>query len=617
MLGVVFLLLMVFASSYRREYLAFARKLLSAWFITTIIVVGATAIGSLIALGIGGMHSVLLVASAGLGTFVGFTDLIWITGPALWGIAKVLEGRGKYLAFICLVVFGLLGAGLVVWARRTAEEVQGPWSLTDTLLRVSALLCIVIVVISALSLATPLILNALEHFSFATFVGARHMRSKKSGFLTVISTLSILGVTLGSCSVSSAVSVMGGFREDLKHKILGHNAHIVIDVEAKTPIADSASVMAAAKQHPAVAGVTSVVHGECMISSASNLAGVIVRGIDPESTGQVTDLGSTIKLGKFDYLVHSEKLINLPPDEIIGFDRRGRPLTKGTSSLTLFEDGVLVTPQKPVRPGIIIGRELAKTIQAYIGDEVTLVSPLGDLGPMGLLPRTRKFRVAAVFHSGMYEYDATHVYTTLPTAQEYFQLGKSVSMIDIKVKDAETVEATSAELRKSVEGAGNLKTQNLRVRDWREINRNLFSALTLERYATMIVLSFIILVASFCIICTLLLMVTEKGREIAIMKAIGASDGDILKTFVVEGGIIGGIGTVFGISSALSLCLGIEKLGIRMDPEVYYIERLPVHVSGSDFAIIAFASFAICTLITVLPAWFAANLRPVEGLRHE
>jgi lipoprotein-releasing system permease protein len=246
-----------------------------------------------------------------------------------------------------------------------------------------------------------------------------------------------------------------------------------------------------------------------------------------------------------------------------------------------------------------------------VGDEVTLVSPLGDLGPMGVMPRTKKFRVAAIFYSGMYEYDATYVYTLIGDAQEYFQTADRISAIEIKVDDAERADLVTPLVAAAV------SRDDVRVRDWREINRNLFSALKLERFATFIILSIAIMVASFCIVCTLLLMVTEKGKEIAILKAIGASDGSILRTFMIEGMIIGGIGTVFGVVTGLAMCTGLKWFGLRLDPEVYYIDRLPISVNGWDFLTVAAAALTICTLSTVYPAFAASRLRPVDGLRYE
>src|SRR4029079_10279918 len=206
---------------------------------------------------------------------------------------------------------------------------------------------------------------------------------------------------------------------------------------------------------------------------------------------------------------------------------------------------------------------------------------------------------------------ATYVYTMLDQAMEYFATAGKISAIEIKVDDAEGADRVAPSIISAV------NRPELRIRDWREINKNLFSALKLERFATFIILSIAILVASFCIICTLLLMVTEKGKEIAILKALGASDGAILRIFMLEGMIIGGIGTVFGGGTALGACTGLSWFGVRLDPEVYYIDRLPVNVNGGDYAMVALAAFVICTISTIYPAYAASELRPVDGLRWE
>jgi lipoprotein-releasing system permease protein len=360
-----------------------------------------------------------------------------------------------------------------------------------------------------------------------------------------------------------------------------------------------------------------VVHGEVMISSPSNLAGVFVRGVDPGSIGNVIELLNNIEVGKFTYLEDPVKLLHMPPDEVIGIGPGGEQYMKGTELPPLTDPDIdplvreAINAGPPLRPGIIIGRELAKTLHVYVGDEVTMVSPLGDLGPMGVMPRTKKFRVAAIFFSGMYEYDATQVYTLGEVAQDYFGLGDKISVIDVKVDDYEKADQIAPLVTAAI------GRPDLRVRDWREMNKNLFSALKLEKFATFIILSIAIMVASFCIICTLLLMVTEKGKEIAILKAIGATDGAILRTFMTEGVIIGWIGTIFGVATGLAVCTGLSWFGLRLDPDVYYIDRLPINVSGWDFFTVALSALTICTLATIYPAHAASKLRPVDGLRYE
>jgi lipoprotein-releasing system permease protein len=486
----------------------------------------------------------------------------------------------------------------------------------DTTVSAFALLCVALFVVAVLAAILPWLLDRLEGRTFVTLVATRHVRSQKSGFLTVVSVLSICAVAMSSCALSSTVSIMGGFSQDLKRKILGNNAHIVIDQTSQKPWADYEDVLSKVRAVPGVVGATPVVNGEVMVSSASNIAGVLVRGIEPSTFGNVVDIPNNIEVGKMDYLEHPEKLSNLGPDEVIGIGPGGEEFTKGPDNFGLDLPSDLDEKTKhailpPIRPGIIVGRELAKTLHVYVGDEVTLVSPLGDLGPMGVMPRTKKFRIAAIFYSGMYEYDANNVYIMKDIAQGYFETGDAISAVEVKVDDAENADRLTQPVVSAI-GRG-----DLRVRDWREMYKNLFSALKLERFATFIILSIAIMVASFCIISTLLLMITEKAKEIAILKAIGARDTSILRTFILEGVIIGGIGTVFGVATAFVLCTDLNWFGLRLDPDVYYIDRLPINVSGFDFLLVTLAALTICTLATIFPAYGASQLRPVDGLRYE
>ena len=525
-------------------------------------------------------------------------------------------GSGFIRSFLrnSLLALTAVFAGLIYWVESLPTLRGSAWNLRDASIRAGAILTGVFVIILMLALILPYMLDQLEGRRFTAFVAARHVRSQKSGFLTVISVLSICGVAISSCALSSVVSVMGGFSQDLKRKILGNNAHIVVDTTPGTPFSDYSAALERIRAIKGVVGATPVVHGEVMASSASNLAGVVVTGIEPSSIHSVIDLAHNIEVGRINFLEHPELLTRLAANEVIGLGPGGERYYKGAELPGLPDDidpavRAAILPSKADRPGVILGRELAKTLHVYIGDEVTLVSPLGDLGPMGVMPRTKKFRVAAIFYSGMYEYDATYVYTMMDVAQDYFQAGDKISAIEVKVDEAERADLVTPQVIAAV------GRDDLRVRDWREINKNLFSALKLERFATFIILSVAIMVASFCIVCTLLLMVTEKGKEIAILKAIGASDGMILWTFIIEGMIIGGIGTVFGVVTGLAVCTGLSWFGLRLDPEVYYIDKLPISVNPGDFLTVALAALTICTLSTLYPAYAASQLRPVDGLR--
>ncbi|MFO0675489.1 MAG: ABC transporter permease [Polyangiaceae bacterium] len=517
------------------------------------------------------------------------------------------------------IVFGLAFGGLTAMTSRLPPMRGSIWSIRDTVTRAGTIVTGVAFLLALLTTLMPWMLDRLEGRGFTSFVAARHVRSQKSGFLTVISVLSICGVAVSSCALSSVVSVMGGFSHDLERKILGNSAHIVIDTTSQSPWSEYDDVLLRVRAVSKVVAATPVTSGEVMVASPSNIAGVIIKGVDPGTIGSVVELGNNIEAGELDYLAHPEKLRNLPPDTIVGIGPGGERYRRGTDLPPLgsddldpaVRDALQKGPGPYDQPGLIVGRELAKTLHVYVGEEVTLVSPLGDLGPMGVMPKTKKFRIAAIFYSGMYEYDATHVYTSIDASQSYFGMPGKVTAVDVKVEDSENAYAVVDSVAKA------MGRSDLRVRDWREINRGLFSALKLERFAAFWILSVAILVASFCIVCTLLLMVTEKGKEIAILKAVGASDGAILRTFMTEGIIIGAIGTVFGVATGLGLCVGLSWFGLKLPSEVYYIDSLPINVDGVDFALVALAAMTISTLATTYPALAASRLRPVDGLRYE
>jgi lipoprotein-releasing system permease protein len=536
-------------------------------------------------------------------------SLVWLL------IRRALRKGGQNLlrwftgvSFVLVVVLG-------IWVKRLPEPRGSSFILWHQIVRVGAALSGTAFVVCFMVLAVPWLMDRFEGRGFVAFVAARHVRAQKSGFLTVISLLSISGVGVSSFALCAVVSIMGGFGADLKHKILGNNAHVKIEAKRVGGVEHWRDLLDDLRLVKGVRAATPVAGGEAMASSSSNTAGVIMRGIDTVTIGTVIDLLQNIEVGKFAYLDDPKKLASLPPDEPIGIGSGGEYYLKGPdvkpylSRLDPDVEDAMVPPD--AFPGIVIGRELAKSLHVYVGDELTLISPLGDLGPMGVLPRSRKFRVAAIFYSGMYEYDASHAYVKIEAAQDFFDLKQNVTGLEIKVDDAERVD----EIRPAIEAK--VARDDLRIKDWKESNKNLFSALKLEKIATFIILSLAILVASFCIICTLLLMVTEKSKEIAILKSLGASDNAILKIFMTEGVMIGGIGTIFGVTTGLAATLGLKWFGVRLDPDVYYVDKLPINVEWSDFTLVALAALLITTIATIYPAVAASRLRPVDGIRYE
>lgn len=513
-------------------------------------------------------------------------------------------------------LFGLTALGtlvLGVWSFRLPPPRGTLFVLQHQLIRVGASLSATLFTVGLLFVAIPRLLGLFERGSFVFFVASRHVSSKKSGFLTVISLLSISGVAISSFALCAVISIMGGFGADLKEKILNNNAQIRIEVDGTGGFEYWREALDAVRLVRGVSGATPVAGGEVMASSSTNTAGVILRGVDTDSIGSVVDIPAHVEVGSFRYLADPTLLTHLPENTPIGLGAGGEVYLKGAPLAGEGDDAPEggAEEEEPVHPGIVLGSELAKSLHVYVGDVLTLVSPMGELGPTGMLPRTRKYRVAGVFYSGMYEYDAAHAYVLIEEAQTLLDLAHFVTNIDVRVKDVEAVETVTPLVRQA------LARPDLRVRDWKEMNRNLFSALQLEKIATFLILSIAIAVASFCIICTLLLMVTEKSKEIAILKAIGASDGTILGLFLAEGMFIGGVGTVFGVSTGFISMMSLQKFGVRLDPEVYYVDKLPVHVDPGDYLLIALCAFLITTLATLYPARAASKLRPVDGIRYE
>jgi lipoprotein-releasing system permease protein len=263
-------------------------------------------------------------------------------------------------------------------------------------------------------------------------------------------------------------------------------------------------------------------------------------------------------------------------------------------------------------PGVVIGRELARTLRVGVGSIVRIVSPTSEeIGPTGPQPKLRRFRVAAVFFSGMYEYDSKFAYVLMKRAQKFLGMRKKASGVELRVLDVSDTAMITEEIKRRVGG------HPYTVKDWREMNKELFSALLLEKLAMFIVLIFIVLVASFNIVSTLVMIVLERGREIAILKSMGASRSSIMKIFVVQGLIVGVGGAVLGLIAGVSICWLIENFGLPLDKDIFYIDRLPVVMNWVEITIIAVSAIMVTYLATIYPAMAAAQLRPVEGLRGE
>ncbi|MDH3728174.1 MAG: ABC transporter permease, partial [Myxococcales bacterium] len=438
---------------------------------------------------------------------------------------------------------------------------------------------------------------------FRPMVAARHLRAKKTGFLAASSTLSVLAVAVSSCMLISVLSVMGGFRADLTKKILGNHAHIVID-QALEELDDWQPILEQTRATEGVVGATPYLQTEVMVSSLSNRAGAILRGIDPGSVSEVTDLAKNMTHGKLEYLEHPEQIL----DASVGTSRTS-PLDAMLEAEPGEDDDS--QPAAEAMPGLIVGQELARALRLVVGDRVTVVSPRGELGPTGPIPRTRPFRIAGIFYSGMYEYDMKHAYVALDVAQRFLKAGEAVSGIEVKVQEVEKAPAMATELSTI------LGRDELRVRDWKMMNQQLFGALALEKLAMFITLGIAILIAGFSVFGTLTLLVQEKRREVGILKAMGASARGVIRIFVLEGLLIGAAGGLLGLGLGFIMTFAAEHFGIRMNPEVYYIDKLPVTLDPAEFALVGAATVMVCLAATLFPAYQASRVRPVDALRYD
>ncbi|MBI2377565.1 MAG: ABC transporter permease [Deltaproteobacteria bacterium] len=452
---------------------------------------------------------------------------------------------------------------------------------------------------------------ALAGFGRLILIGLGRRRSRSArrtaaqAFIGATMSISVTGVALGVMALIVVLSVMSGFEQDLKTKILGAHAHVVLgklgdDFTDYEAVADQASKVEGVKT------ATPFVLGEGMISSEGGLAGVLVKGVDPTQPG-VDELRKNTYRGKFDHLT--------TPCAIPAPDVSWRSLTSTRGLAGADRDPETgLEPEKPKRclPGLVVGRELARSLRVFVGDTVSLVSPASEeLGPTGPQPKLRRFRVAAVFFSGMFEFDSKFAYLTMSEGQRLFGKRGQATGVELRVADVDDTPRIVETVKRKLGG------HPYTARDWREMNKELFSALLLEKLAMFIILTFIVLVASFLIVSTLVMIVLEKGKEIAILKSMGAPDASITKIFVAQGLVVGLAGALLGLIFGVGVCQFIEHVGIRLDSDVFYIDRLPVSMDPTEVVIIVLSAITITYLASIYPAITAAKLEPVEGLRDD
>jgi lipoprotein releasing system LolC/E family transmembrane protein len=417
-------------------------------------------------------------------------------------------------------------------------------------------------------------------FGYEALLGRRFLLAKRtSNVISVITYITIFAVATGCASMIVVMSIMNGFSTDIKTKILGANAHLLVFKYGKS-FSEYETVVQRTEAIENVKEATPFVLEEVMISSGDGIKGGLLKGIPSTVFEEKGALGKYIVTGRRDFSFTPES--NL----------------KGNDELEIL-------------PGIVIGTEMAKALHISLGDAVNVISPLGDLGPQGPVPKTKAFRVSALFYSGMYEYDSSFAYIALSEAQHFFGLKNSVQGVEFRLRNIDETETTS---RKVLNVLGGYPYY---TRDWMQMNRNIFSALKIEKIAMFLILVALVCMASLLILVALIMVVIEKGRDIAILKSIGMSDVSVAKIFVTYGVIIGSVGAFLGLILGVFLCSVVKSLGIGLDPSVHYISEIPVRMDFFEIGAVLASALTVSFLATLPPSLFAARQNPVDGLRYD
>ncbi len=411
---------------------------------------------------------------------------------------------------------------------------------------------------------------------YELLIGLRYTHAKRRNhFISFISIVSMAGIALGVMALIVVLSVMNGFQEELRARILGVAAHLEISGPGDQ-LADWRGVLAQAQQNPEVRAGAPFVNAQGMLANGDRVRGTIVRGIEPELENRVADFARHMKAGRLDDLKAGEF-------------------------------------------GIVLGAELARTLDARPGDKLVLLTPQGNITPAGVMPRVKQFTVTGIFEAGMFEYDSGLALIHLRDAQKLLRLGDAVSGIRLKLDEIFRAPFVTRALSHSLAG-------NYFLTDWTQSHANFFRAVAIEKRMMFLILLLIVAVAAFNIVSTLVMAVTDKQADIAILRTLGARPGSIMKIFVVQGAFIGVFGTLLGFVSGVTLALNLETVvpfierlaGMDLFPaDVYYISELPSRLVWSDVAVIVGVSLAISLLATLYPSWRASRIQPAEALRYE
>jgi lipoprotein-releasing system permease protein len=419
-------------------------------------------------------------------------------------------------------------------------------------------------------------LKASSLLPYELRIGLRYTRAKRRNhFISFISMTSMAGIALGIMALIVVLSVMNGFQEELRTRILGVASHMEI-TGGEGRLANWPALAREVARHPEVRGSAPYINAQALLSAGSETKGSLVRGLLPEEEGKVAQFAEKMIVGE-------------------------------------------LTDLKPGEWGLILGADLARALGVVQGDRVTVIAPQGVVTPAGMVPRIKQFTVVGIFRMGMYEYDAGLALMHLADAQKLYRMGEDVSGLRVKLADMERAPWVTRELARTLQG-------DYYLSDWTRSHQNFFQAVQIEKRMMFIILSLIVAVAAFNIVSTLVMAVTDKQADIAILRTLGASPKSIMAIFMVQGSLIGVIGTVLGIVTGVLLALNVETVvpwieaavGMDLFPaDVYYISKLPSRLNWGDVWTIGGVALALAFLATLYPSWRAANVQPAEALRYE
>lgn len=442
---------------------------------------------------------------------------------------------------------------------------------------------------------TPELKTGEKKLKAETFIGLRYLwNSRRTRFLSVITLICILGIAIGVAALIAVQSIMDGLQNKMRATVLGAKTHALVTTESGK-LEDYVTKMEKLSGNTEIAGITPVISRDVIISVSDELNGIVINGIDPETVGNAMLFPQQITKGSMLCLA---KPAECP--EIIEKKKSFQDFT-----------GQKPSEIKPANfPGIAIGVELARYYGISIGDKVKIISPTGETGIAGPKTQIKTFQVAAIFFSSLYEYDFNYAYITLDTAQKFFSMGDSIDHLGIKLKDMKRIDEAEKAIIADLGG-------EIVVKNWRDMNKPLFSALEMEKIVWFLIIGFIALVASFNIVSALIMLVMGKKEEIAILRAAGYPARSVMKIFMLDGIIIGFFGTFAGAVAGTAICLVLKDMPLKVAQDVYYIEKIPVDMSPLTFLVAISGSLILTVLAAVYPGRKAAKLSPAEALRQD